>query len=87
MAGDQVPLSLTPARRFSIDSNRSPAWATTASTAGEAAASQQPAAKEPAPPGRRPAPARAMPPTSPDQVLPGLIRGASFGPPTVRPTK
>ena len=85
--GIRWPLSLTPAAASAPDSNRSPAWrddAPAAPATGAATRSQlragraaSDAADQAAPrPSRRRRPA---------QVLPGLIRGASRGPPMRAP--
>src|SRR5690606_22166544 len=84
--GISDPLSLTPARRLSDDSARSPSCASSANAALSPAAWKR--RSEPST-HRVIAPARlapTTPPPSPDQVLPGLIAGASRGPPTRRPT-
>ena len=68
--------SLTPARRFILLSNKSPAWAATANSgASSKQRRSRPVAKTQAPPNSA---AAAMPPYSPSTVLPGLIEGASL---------
>src|ERR1700685_4109639 len=77
--------SLTPKRRLSADSNKSPSSETIAAASPSQNSGirrfAHPVSKSP-----RPAPASA-PTIAPDQVLPGDTLGQSFGPPKLRPAK
>src|SRR5882762_10342261 len=78
--------SLTPKRRFTADSNRSPNWEAierTAPSSSNGPVLPRPSAANPAAMARL----AAKPPTAPAQVFLGLTRGQSFGPPMPRPAK
>ena len=80
-------MSFTPARRFTADMARSPAWAVRDRVAERSAAgsiSSRPVRTA----ARRPtATAAPTPPRAPAHVFPGLICGARGRPPIARPTK
>ena len=85
--GIRWPLSLTPARRLSAGFEQVAGLADHRQARRRRpprTRSRHRSASAARPPSRL---APTMPPSRPAQVLPGLMRGASFGPPTVRPTK
>ena len=77
--------SLAPKRRFSIDSNKSPACATAASRALPATSAPGLCSSTKKLVTYPTNAAATMPPPRPLQVFFGLILGASFGPPKARP--
>src|SRR5690348_15311309 len=78
--------SLTPKRRFTADSKRSPSWEITDRNAAKASKGPvfpAPAAENTAATAKLPE----KPPMAPAQVFFGLTFGQSFGPPMPRPAK
>ena len=79
--------SLTLNSLFSRDSNRSPACETIERISATIPRPKVTASPEAAVNPKPAAIAAIVPPMAPDQVLFGLIAGASFGPPIARPAK